>query len=144
CLGYQVVWQLLENSSTTVSRLAATGSNESRPCVHGPLSSRSQVKYLSEPAPPLDRDPHPVVPESPTIRAGVPLDLSPRRPRRWRWWRRSPRRRWTVTDRAAVVVVPVTAVVPVRVRAPALVPAVARAPVMVIHRCRRRCRLRGA
>jgi hypothetical protein len=98
----------------------------------------------------LDRVPNPVIPEPPTIRAGVPLDLSLRRPRRWRpprrrRWRRPPRRRWSVTRRAAVVVVvPVTAAVPVLVRAPAWVPLVARAPVMVIHRCRRRRRVGSA
>jgi hypothetical protein len=45
---------------------------------------------------------------------------------------------------AEVAVVPVTAAVPVLVRAPALVPLVARAPVMVVHRCRRRRRVGSA
>jgi hypothetical protein len=97
----------------------------------------------------LDRVPNPVAPQPPIIRAGVPLDVSLGRPRRWRppWrrqWRRGPRRRWSVTRRAAVVVVPVMAVIPVPVIAPALVPAVAGAPVMVIRRCRRRRRLGSA
>jgi len=81
----------------------------------------------------------------PTIRFGVPDNLSLRCPTRWRW--RRPRGRsitGSITGRSitgwapVVVVVPVTAVIPVRVRAPALVPRVARAPVMVICGCRRR------
>jgi hypothetical protein len=103
----------------------------------------------------LDRVPKPHCSESPTVRAGVPRDLSLRRPR-W-WW--PPRRRRSITGSITgrfitgrsitgwapvVVVVPVTAAIPVLVRAPACVPLVARAPVMVIHRCRRRRRLGSA
>lgn len=91
----------------------------------------------------LEPDPHSVIPEPPTIRAGVPDGVSPRRPRRWRWWRRRPRR-WCAPPGRAGVVVPVVAVIPVPVVAPARVPLFARTPVIVIHGCRRRRRLGGA
>jgi hypothetical protein len=107
-----------------------------------PLRSKAfRSDVYPSPRPWLEGNPDSVVPESPTI---IPLDLSPGRPRRRRWRRRRPRRRWTIAGRAVVVVVPVTAVIPVRVRAPALVPLVARAPVMVIDGCRRRRRLGDA
>lgn len=92
----------------------------------------------------LQRDPDSAIPESPTIRVGVPCDGCPRRPHRWRRLRHRPRRRYLVAIAGAEVVVPVMAVIPVRVTAPALVPAVARAPVMVIRRCGKRRRLGGA
>jgi hypothetical protein len=101
------------------------------------------IRCLSSPRVRLERNPNSAVPETPIIHTGVPHDLSPRCPRRWRWHRPRPRRR-TIAGRAAVVVVPVTAVVPVRVVAPAPVPIVARAPVMVVRGCGRRHRLRGA
>jgi hypothetical protein len=91
-----------------------------------------------------ERNPDWAVPVSPTIRSGVPHDLSPRRPRRWPGRRRRPRRGSSITRRATVAVVPVTAVIPVLVRAPAVVPLLARAPVMVVHGCRRRCCLGDA
>ena len=91
----------------------------------------------------LEPDPHSVIPEPPTIRAGVPDGVSPRRPRRWRWRRRRPRR-WRAPPGRAGVVVPVMAVIPVPVVAPARVSLVARAPVIVIHGCGRRRRLSGA
>src|ERR1700739_5177043 len=77
------------------------------------------------------------------VLALVPDDPSPRRPRR-RWWRVPRPRRRAIAGRTAVVVVPVTAAVPVLVRAPAVVPTVARAPVVVISRCRWGHRLGGA
>lgn len=77
------------------------------------------------------------------VHAGIPDDLSPGRPR-WRRWRRPRPRRSPVAGRTAVVVVPVTAVVPVLVGAPARVPLFARAPVVVIHRRRRRRRRSSA
>jgi hypothetical protein len=89
------------------------------------------------------------------MRAGVPLDLSLRRPRWWRPPRRGRSITGSITGRfitgrsitgwaPVVVVVPVTAAIPVLVRAPAWVPLFAWAPVMVIHRCRRRRRLGSA
>jgi hypothetical protein len=89
--------------------------------------------------------------EPQTIRVGVPGDLSLTRPTRWRWGRSitgsiTGSVTGSITGRSVigwatiVVVVPVTAVIPVRVRAPALVPLVAWAPVMVVCGCgRRRC-----
>jgi hypothetical protein len=99
----------------------------------------------------LERGQDCVIPRPPTIRVGIPGNLSLRRPTRWRW--RRPRRGRSITGSITgrfitrrsitgwapvVVVIPVTAVVPVLVRAPALVPWVARAPVMMICGCRRR------
>jgi hypothetical protein len=88
-----------------------------------------------------ERDPDWAIPVAPIIHTGVPHDLGPRRPRRRGRHRPRPRRRSTITGWAAVVVVPVTAVIPVLVRAPAVVPLVPRAPVMVVRGGRRRHRL---
>lgn len=87
----------------------------------------------------LHRAPVGAFPVTPMVHAGIPYDLSPRRPRR-RWGRWSRPWRSPVAGRAAIVVVPVTAVVPVLVRAPARIPLFARAPVVVIDGCRRRRR----
>ena len=104
--------------------------------VVGPAFSSARYPSLC-----LEPDPDSVVPETPIVHTGVPHDLRPRRPRRWRRHRPRPRRRRTIAGGSAVVVVPVTAAVPVGVRAPALVPLVARAPMMVIHGCWWRRRL---
>jgi hypothetical protein len=106
----------------------------------------------------MSLEPYPgsVVPESPRIVAGVPDHRGPRRPERWGWWRRRPRRRpplrrappWRRApkagraDRIPPVTIPVVAAIPVRVRAPARIPTITRAP--VVRRYRSRRRLRGA
>jgi hypothetical protein len=92
----------------------------------------------------LDRAPNGAFPVTPMVHAGIPHDLSPRGPRRRRWRRARPWRSPVVAGRATVIVVPVTAVVPVLVGAPAWFPLLSRAPVVVIHRYRRRSGLGGA
>jgi hypothetical protein len=82
-----------------------------------------------------DGSPNSVVPESPTIRGGVPHQVGPGRPGRLRWLRRRPCRRRPPlsparrTERASRTL-PVMAVVPVPVRdlAPARVPLITWAP----------------
>jgi hypothetical protein len=90
-----------------------------------------------------DRHPYSVVPESPTIRSRVPHQLSPRRPRRWRWLRRRPRRRRSPGAPARRTTLgcralPVMAAIPVPVVgvAPARIPSITRAPVRAGRRGR--------
>lgn len=98
-----------------------------------------------------DRSPNPVVPESPPIRSLVPHHQRPRRPRRWRWLRRRPRRRDSpgpVTCRTSLAcrTLPVVAVIPVPVVGlpPTRVPLIAGAPVISGRRSRDRLRPRAA
>jgi hypothetical protein len=96
----------------------------------------------------LDRSPYPVVPESPTIGIGIPHQVSPRRPRWWRWLRRRPRRRGSPRSPAdqaawstlvgASRTLPVVTVIRVQVVAPTRIPWITRAPVRVGRRRRRR------
>ena len=100
------------------------------------------------PGRPSDRRPYSVVEESPTIGSGVPHQVGPGRPRRWRRLRRRPRRRrpqWAPADQAARPTLvrasrtlPVVAVIRVQVVAPARIPWITRAPVVVGRRSRRR------
>jgi hypothetical protein len=94
---------------------------------------------------PLDRSPYSVVEEPPTIGRGVPHQVRLGRPRRWRWLRRRPRRRgspgspadWPTLIRDSRTL-PVVAVIPVPVVAPARVPVITWAPVIAGPRDRRR------
>src|ERR1700752_1785351 len=88
-----------------------------------------------------DRSPYAVVPKSPLVDSRVPHHVSPRRPRRWRWWRRRPWRRrspGSPARRTALVresrTLGVVAVIPVRVVAPARVPSITWAPVVIGRR----------
>ena len=92
-----------------------------------------------------DRGPNPVVPESPPISSLVPHHQRPRRPRRWRWLRRRPRRRdspGSEADRTGLAcrTLPVVTVIPVPVESlpPTRVPLIARAPVITGRRSRDR------
>ncbi len=85
----------------------------------------------------LDRSPHSVVPDSPTVDGGVVHQVGPRCPRRLRWLRRRPHRRGAPGRRThpmtlgrASRTLPVVAAIPVPVRglAPARVPCTTRAP----------------
>jgi hypothetical protein len=83
----------------------------------------------------LDRSPDSVVKESPTICSRVPHQVSLRRPRRWRWLRRRPRRRGTPGSparRSRCRSLPVVALIPVPVvvSAPGRVPLITWAPVI--------------
>ena len=96
----------------------------------------------------LDRSPHSVVPEPPTIGSGVPHQVGPRRPRRLWWLRRRPRRRGSPRSPAdqaarpnlirASRTLPVVAVIRVQVVAPAWIPRITGAPVRVRRGRRRR------
>jgi hypothetical protein len=92
-----------------------------------------------------DRSPYSVVPEPPNIGSRVPHQLSPGRPRRWRWLRRRPRRRGPPGSPARRTIrasrtLPVVAMIPVPVRdvAPARVPLITWAPVIGRRRGRDR------
>jgi len=98
-----------------------------------------------------DRIPYSAVPEAPTIGCLVPHHLSPRRPRRWRWLLRCPRRRDSPGPKARRTTLtcrrlPVVAVMPVPVvgGAPARVPVITRAPVIARRRDRSRLGPRAA
>jgi hypothetical protein len=84
-----------------------------------------------------DRSPYVVVPESPAIGCLVPHHARARRPGRWRWLRRCPRRRESpgpVAHRTSLArsTLPVVAVIPVPVvdAAPARVPLTTGTPVI--------------
>ena len=91
-----------------------------------------------------DRSPYSVVPESPNTGSRVPHQLSPGRPRRWRWLRRRPQRGspGPPARRTALAcrTLPVVAVIPVPVvdAAPSRVPLSTRAPVIAGRRGRGR------
>jgi hypothetical protein len=105
----------------------------------------SEASSLARAGVSLDRSPYSVVPESPNIGSRVPHQLSPRRPRRWRWLRRRPRRRRSPGPPArrtplAGRTLPVVAAIPVPVVgvAPARVPLIPWAPVIAGRRGRGR------
>jgi len=98
---------------------------------------RSRPSQSSKPSAVSDRSPDLVVPESPATGCLVPHHARARRPRRWRWLRRCPRRRESpgpVAHRASLArsTLPVVAVIPVPVvdAAPARVPLITGTPVI--------------
>jgi len=101
---------------------------------------RSRPSQSSKPSAVSDRSPDLVVPESPATGCLVPHHARARRPRRWRWLRRCPRRRESpgpVAHRASLArsTLPVVAVIPVPVvdAAPARVPLITGTPVKARH-----------
>ena len=111
---------------------------------HAPPCTQFTQRSFRWKSRPLHRGPHSVVPKTPAIGVGIPHQVSPGRPRRWRWLRRRPRRWGAPRSPAdqparptlvrASRTLPVVAVIRVRVVAPARIPWITRAPVVAGRR----------